>query len=334
MSRRPVIALAMMEGLRDAAFRPDQLDRLADLGHLVDREPLTEFTSDRAAEVLRTAEVLVGHWGCPTLTADVVAKAPALELFAYAAGTVKWQVVDATFERGLIITSAAAANARPVAEFTVGAIMLANKGAFLAAAAERGDLVRFDRARIGNLGKRIGLVGASFVGRQVIELLQAMSMDLQLGVADPYLSRAEADRLGVELMELDALCEWCDVLSLHAPLVDATRNLLGAPQLALLRDQATIINTARGALIEPEALLDHLQSGRLSAILDVTDPEPLPKDHPLRRLPNVVLTPHLAGAEGQELWRLADCAIDEVERFVTGMPPRYPVRREDLERIA
>jgi phosphoglycerate dehydrogenase-like enzyme len=185
---------------------------------------------------------------------------------------------------------------------------------------------------VSNLGKKVGLVGASLVGRHVIELLR--SYELDVAVADPYLDRTEADRLGVGLMELDELCAWCDVLSLHAPEIESTRGMIGAAQLARLHKGAFLINTARGRLVDHDALLVELESGRLAAILDVTEPEPLPADSPLRRLPNVLLTPHVAGATGTELWRLADLAVEEIERFAAGLPPLHPVVQADLDRIA
>jgi phosphoglycerate dehydrogenase-like enzyme len=328
------IALAMMEGMAGYALRPHHLEQLAGIGNLIDPEPLTELTGPRAAAVLGEADVLVGHWGCPTLTAEVLGLAPRLALFAYGAGTVKWQVTDAVWDRGIVVTSAAAANAVPVAEFTVAAILFANKGVPWLAARERDPSleVRLDPTRLGNLGRRIGLVGASHVGRHTIALLG--SYDLELAVADPYLDAAEAERLGVARMELDELCAWCDVLSLHAPDVPATRHMIGARQLAALRDGATLVNTARGALVDHDALLAELRTGRIFAVLDVTDPEPLPGDSPLRTLPNVLLTPHLAGATGDEVVRLTDLAVEEVRRFAAGEPPLHPVRREDLDRLA
>ena len=269
----------------------------------------------------------------PTLTADVLDRAPRLALFAYAAGTVKWQVVDAVWARDLVVTSAAAANAIPVAEYTVAMIVLANKGVPLFAARERDPAAVVPLSQpVSNLGKRVGLVGASLVGRHVIELLR--SYELEVAVADPYLDDADAERLGVARMELDDLCAWCDVLSLHAPEVDATRGMIGADQLARLHTGAFVINTARGRLIDHEALLAELASGRLAAVLDVTEPEPLPADSPFRVLPNVLLTPHVAGATGTELWRLADLAVEEVERYATGRPPLHPVVQADLDRIA
>lgn len=332
---RPAIVLAMLDGIVDHVFTAEQLDRLATCGRLLDRVPLASYDDDRADELLAEAEVLVGHWGTPTLTAEVLARAPRLRMLAYAAGTVKWQVTDAVWERDLLVTSAAAMNAVPVAEYTVAMILLANKGVLRFREHQRDATVPLPRdlGRIGNYAKSVGLVGASFVGRKVIELL--VPYDLAVLVYDPYLTEADAAALGVEKVDdLDELCAGVDVLSLHAPDVEATRGMIGAAQLARLRTGATLINTARPALIDQDALLAELRAGRIDAILDVTTPEPLPGDHPLLGLPNAFVTPHVAGAAGTELHRLADLAVEEVERFVRGEPPLHPVRRQDLDRIA
>lgn len=335
MTRRPTIALAMMDGLTGHAFGPDHLARLERIGTVLDPAPLTRLDDDRARAVLAETEVLLGHWGCPTLTADVLALAPRLECFAYAAGTVKWQVTDAVWERDLLVTSAAAANAVPVAEYTVAMILLANKGVLLVRELQRDPTLRLplDLGRVGNVGKTVGIIGASFVGRLVIELLRPF--DLRVRCYDPYLSDDEATRLGVhrddDLLEL---CRNVDVLSLHAPDIESTRNMLRAEHFAALRDGAVFVNTARPALVDQDALEAELVAGRISAVLDVATPDPLPADHRLLSLANVFVTPHVAGSMGTELARMADLAIDEIERFATGLPPLHPVRRADLDRIA
>ncbi len=331
----PRILLAMMSGLLDYAFTAAQLERLAASGELLHGgEPVGDLSSAEALASLAQADVIVGHWGCPTLTEEVLAAAPRLALFAYAAGTVKWQVTDAVWSRDIRVTSAAAANAVPVAEYTVASILFANKGVFSFAARERDpDVdVAIDPSRIGNLGRRVGLVGASHVGRLVIELLGPY--DLELAVADPFLSDADAVELGVTRMELDELCAWAELLSLHAPEVESTKGMIGAAQLAALSDGATLVNTARGGLVDETALIAELSTGRISAVLDVTVEEPTPADSPLRRMPNVFLTPHVAGAAGTEMVRLADLAVQEVERWARGEPALHPVNAADMDHIA
>jgi phosphoglycerate dehydrogenase-like enzyme len=185
---------------------------------------------------------------------------------------------------------------------------------------------------IGNRARTVGLVGASRVGRRVIELLRPF--ELRVVVADPFLDDAEAARLGVERRELDELLAEAHVVSLHAPALPATRHMIDRRRLALMRDGAVLINTARGALVDHDALTDVLRSGRIAAVLDVTEPEPLPPDSPLFSLPNVVLTPHIAGALGTEVTRLGDAAIDELSRYAAGLPFEHPLRAEDLDRVA
>jgi phosphoglycerate dehydrogenase-like enzyme len=130
------------------------------------------------------------------------------------------------------------------------------------------------------------------------------------------------------------LAAWCDILSIHAPALPETYHLVDDAVLTALGDGATLVNTARGALVDHDALVAHLQRGRLSAVLDVTEPEPLPDDHPLRTLPNVFLTPHVAGSMGSEVPVMTAMAIEEIARFARGEPLRDEVRAEDLERLA
>jgi phosphoglycerate dehydrogenase-like enzyme len=328
------IALAMMDGLGASAFDAAQLERLATIGELVDPRPLTSLDDDRASAVLADVDVLLGHWGCPTLTAAVLDLAPNLRLFAYAAGTVKWQVTDAVWTRNIRVTSAAAANAVPVAEYTVAMILLANKGALLFRERARAPKLRLPFPNpLGNVAKRVGIVGASFVGRLVIDLLRPYALDVV--VYDPFFSEAEARALGVDVeRDLTQLCATVDVLSVHAPDIPPTRGMIGAAQIAALRDGAVFINTARPALVDQDALTEHLTAGRISAILDVTDPEPIAPEHRLLALPNVFVTPHIAGSIGTELSRMADLAIDEIERFGRDEPLQYEVTAADLDRIA
>ena len=141
-------------------------------------------------------------------------------------------------------------------------------------------------------------------------------------------------RKGLErVLQIDKLRE-ADVVSLHAPLLASTRGMIDARRLSLMRDGATLVNTARGAIVEGAALERELVSGRMSAVLDTTDPEQLPADSPLYQLPNVFLTPHVAGALGAETERLVECGLDELERYVRGEPLQHGIAREDLERLA
>jgi phosphoglycerate dehydrogenase-like enzyme len=318
----------------------EALERIGEVALVLDAVPLGDWSEPRADALLARAEVILGHWGCAPLDASVVDRAPHLGLFVYAAGTIKNTIDPDVFDRNIRITSGAVANAEPVAEFTLATILFANKDVFWQRDVRRtprdGSLQQHRQPNpvpVGNYDKTIGIVGASLIGRRVIELL-AQFPALRVGLYDPFVSDAEATELGVTKMELDELCTAADVLSIHAPDLPSTRHMIAAPQLAALRTGATVINTARGALLDHDALLAEVETGRLSAVLDVTDPEPLPEDHLLWALPNVFITPHLAGSQGTELRRMIDHAVDEIDRWRRGLPARNAITGDMLDRLA
>ncbi|MBT2448913.1 hydroxyacid dehydrogenase [Streptomyces sp. ISL-43] len=311
---------------------------LARLGATARLDPallVTDFSAADPARV-RDAEVLLTGWGCPPLTERALELLPALRAVVHTAGSVKGLMTEAAWRRGLSVTSAAEANARPVAEFTVAAIVFANKRVLATARAYREARIQLNPLGlypgIGNYRRTVGIVGASRIGRRVIELLR--SYDAQVLVHDPYLEADEAKALGVEPVCLDELMVRGDVVSVHAPQTAETRHLLDAGRLALMRDGATLVNTARGSLVDTDALTAELVSGRLHAVLDVTHPEVLPSDSPLYDLPNVLLTPHIAGSLGNELGRLAACAAEELERYARGLPFAYAVHPASLAHSA
>lgn len=338
MQTRPALVIAHHPSLD--VFDDDAVAQLAAVADVVDPAPIGDWSDPRAGELLARAEVIVGHWGCPRIDVDVIDRAPQLGLIAYAAGTIKQTIAPAVFERDLRITSGAAANAEPVAEFTLATILYANKDVIWqrdVRRVPRDPALRTFRqlapVAVGNYDKTIGIVGASLIGRRVIELL-APFPHLAVALYDPFVGDDEAAALGVTPMDLDELCAVSDVLSIHAPELPSTRHMIAAPQLSLLRTGATVINTARGSLLDHDALLAEVATGRLNAVLDVTDPEPLPDDHPLWTLPNVFITPHLAGSLGTELRRMVDHVVDEIDRWRSGRPARNQITRDRLDRLA
>jgi len=326
----------MFRSVAESLFAESQRTRLSAIADVVDWSPIRHFDAEDAADLLARTDVLLTGWGVPLIDEAALDAAPNLKAIVHAAGTIKGFVTDACWERGVRVTSAAAANARPVAEFTLAAIIMANKAGFLAQQRYRQhrSLPPWTEPlpTLGNRGRRVGIVGASRVGRGVIELLRPF--ELEVVVADPLLGDEEATTLGVELLELDDLLASCDVVSLHAPLLPETVGLIDARRIALMRDGATFINTARGAIVDGDALEAELSTGRISAVIDTTDPEPLPASSLLYELANVFLTPHIAGSTGTELGRMADLAIDELERFAAGLSFQHEIKAEDVPWIA
>lgn len=312
-----------------ALVLPEEVrDRLATLVRLDPAPPGADLPT-----ALADAEILVSGWGCPRLTADVLAGAPHLRAVMHAAGTVKPIVSEALWERGIVVSSAADANAGPVASCTVALITLAARRTLTMAAGYADGWPDF-ADRTGADGLTVGIIGASRIGRRVIAELTRSDAGFRVLLSDPYVTDEEARRLGAERVELADLCRRSAVVSVHAPLLPKTTGLLDATMLALIPDGGALVNTARGAIVDTDALTAECASGRLEAYLDVTNPEPLPRDHPLLSLPNVLLTPHTAGAQGTEVRRLGQYAVAEVARWVAGEPLLGEVTREALPRLA
>jgi phosphoglycerate dehydrogenase-like enzyme len=313
-------------------------NRLHDLVAVAPDLVLDDFnaSAEAGAGFLADAEILVTGWGCPPITAAVLEAAPRLAAVVHTGGSVKAHVTEACWARGVVVSSAAAANALPVAEYTIAAIIMAAKGARAlekAYRARRGGIDTLSEyPGIGGYRRTVGVVGASRIGRRVIELLRPF--DFEVSLYDPLVDADEARRLGVRLVDLPDLLRGNDIVTLHAPSLPSTRHMIDRAGLASLRDGATLINTARGALVDQDALVRELVAGRLHAVIDVTDPEVPPADSPLYDLPNLVLTPHIAGALGNELHRLGACAVDEIDRYVAGLPFLHAVAAHELEHTA
>ncbi|WP_172384273.1 hydroxyacid dehydrogenase [Streptomyces sp. MNP-20] len=317
---RPRAALAMARDAAAAVLDDQALAALASVCDLTYPPLLDDFGTAAARAVLGRVEVLVTGWGCPPLDAAALAAAPGLRAVVHTAGSVRGHVTDACWERGVQVSSAAAANALPVAEYTVAMVLLTGKRVLERArahtAARRPDDPMRTPRTLGNHGRTVGILSASHVGRRVIELLRPY--DLRILLHDPYVDAAQAAALGVRGVGLRELFAQSDVVSVHTPLLPETRGLVGRDLIAALRRDAVLINTARGAVVDQDALTEAVTAGRIRAVLDVTDPDVLPPGHPLWECENALLTPHLAGSQGNEWRRLTDLAVSEVARWAAG----------------
>ncbi|MEV7111538.1 hydroxyacid dehydrogenase [Streptomyces anulatus] len=330
------IVVALPDDTRNHLFSEQSWKRLEQCGHVLVSPAGGALAHPAATRTLADADILVTGWGTTAHGRRLRELAPRLGTLVHTAGSVRTLVDDTDFARGLTVSSQAENNARPVAEYTLAMILLSGKSVFAAQHAYRthrgvptGPELPAGR---GLYGMRVGVVGASRIGRRVLELLRPF--DVEVLLHDPYTSTEEAARLGARSTSLDDLLTHCQVVSLHAPLLDATRGMITARHLRLLPDGATFINTARGALVDQDALITELATGRIHAVLDVTEPELPEHASSLWTLPNVVLTPHTAGSAGNEVRRLGDGAVREVERLAQGRPLAHSISREQFSRTA
>lgn len=336
---RPTVVLAMRPALRPMLFDAAAETRLAGLGQTDPELTVTDFADPRAAGALARAEVLITGWGCPVLDEPALARMPGLRAVLHSGGSVKHHMTEAAWARGLLVSSAVADNAVPVAEYTLAMVISAGKRLpemerVFRDGRDGRDWQYWSQAfgPVGNHRRVVGVVGLSRVGRRVVEMLRVL--DTTVLVHDPYVPDEEILELGAVPAGLDDLVAASDVVSLHAPSNAETRHQMDRRRLALMKDGATLINTARGALVDTAALAAELRTGRLYAVVDVTDPDPLPAGSELFDLPNLTLTPHIAGSIGGELRRLGDFVLAELLRLASGQDLLGLVRPETLSSIA
>ncbi|MBQ3054610.1 MAG: hydroxyacid dehydrogenase [Oscillospiraceae bacterium] len=285
-------------------------------------------------ERFASVEVLFSTWGMPCFTEEeIITCFPSLKALFYAAGSV--QVFARPFlNRGIRVFSAWAANAVPVAEYTVAQIVLANKGFFKTVRTQvRREAETLIQQFPGNYNGKIGIIGAGMVGKLVIQLLR--NYQLQVLVFDPFLTDEEAERLGVTKCSLKTLFEECCVVSNHLANNAETKGMLTHEHFSSMRPYATFINTGRGAQVVEADLIDVLkQRPDLTAILDVTDPEPPVSGSELYLLENCMLTPHIAGSIGNEVQRMGEYMMTEYRGFLENKVCNYEVTLEMLKTMA
>ncbi|WOO39412.1 hydroxyacid dehydrogenase [Rubellicoccus peritrichatus] len=314
-------------------YGDDELDAIASLVQIERRPVRLDDPAD--SELLAEAEVAFSGWGAPVLDEDLLRRMPKLKALFYGAGTVRYMITDAFWERGIRLTSAYVANARPVAEFTFAQIILALKKTW-----QQSLHIREAKAwgRQWDMpgayfGSRIGVVSLGAIGRMVCERLTAL--DVEVFAYDPFVSDEDMRKIGARKASLNKLCETCDVITLHAPQLDETIGMIREEHFKMMKPGATIINTARGAIIDHPAMIKVLQERTdIVALLDVTDPEPPEPGSLLYTLPNVVMTPHIAGSMGRECRRMARLAIDECRRYLKNESALHPITIDNFSRLA
>jgi len=292
---------------------------------------------DRLADAeLADARIVVTSWGVGPFDAAVLASLPKLELVAHTGATIKAFATDELFDRGILVTQAGAGMARPVAEVSLTfTLALLHRVPEMHNALRAGD-GWYDADAVGVqreiLGTPIAVIGASRTGRAYLELIRALGAEPLL--VDPTIDAEAAAELGAELLPLDEAVQRAQIVAVHAPTLPETHHLIGRRELALMRDGAGLVNTARSWLVDEGALIDELRQGRISAAIDVFDEEPFAADSPFRALPGVLVTPHRAAGTSQGRLRQGRIVVDEIEAFADGRVLAHAVDRDQLSSMA
>ncbi|MFH1086791.1 MAG: hydroxyacid dehydrogenase [Chloroflexota bacterium] len=298
-------------------------------------EPLAQIatlgdyaTAAETAAAARDVDAILARTG--KITREVIAAAPRLRIVArHGVGYDNVDVAACT-ERGIAVTITGDANSEAVSEHAMALILASARQLTKADRALRAGM--WDREAIHGIelaGKTLGLVGIGRTGSRVAR--HAAGFSMRVIAHDPYAPHATAQDLGVELVDLPTLLAQADYVSVHAPLTPETRHLIGAAQLRQMKPTAILVNTSRGGLVDEAALSEALSSGRIAAAaLDVFETEPLPAGHPLTRLDNVILSPHVAGTTEEALVRMAVGAAEAVRCALRGERPPFVVNPDAL----
>lgn len=315
-------------------YQPDTIHRIAPLFQETPGvfSP-NQLDSAEASSALENAEVIFSTWGAPKFDGVFLDRCPRLQAVFYGAGSVKGIVTPEFWQRDIVLCSAWRANAIPVAEFSLASIILSLKNVWAYHRLQKDKQWRLSLPMPGAFGSTVGLVSLGAIGRRVADMLR--SYHISVLAYDPFCSAEVAGKLGVHLVPLEDVFERADVVSLHIPWLPETEKIINRSLLSRMKPSATLINTARGAVIDEDDLAAVLaERPDLTALLDVTHPEPPPRDSPLWTLPNCLMTPHVAGTMPEEWGRLGEFMAEEFERFCRGESLEHRVLPDMLDRMA
>lgn len=332
VSSRPKALFILGAPFLDIVYGPEER---ADLEKLVEfvAPPQTADSVRDNLQLVSDVEFIFSTWGAPKLDEVFLAAAPKLRAFFYGAGSIRGFTTEAAWNRGIVISSAYAANSLPVAEYTLGAILLSLKGFWRLAGSSAGQGWDPLRPVAGSYKSTVGLVSCGAIARRVLKLLEPF--EVRRITFDPFLPDAQAEQIRVDKCALDDLFQSADVVSLHTPQLSETIGMITGSHFLQMKPYATFINTARGAVVRESEMIAALRERTdLTAVLDVTDPEPPAPTSPLLELPNVVRTPHIAGSMGNECRRMGRYMVEECQRYLSGEPLKWGITKEAAEKMA
>ena len=304
--------------VRDSFFSEEQRVRLERRGCVEWNANAEQYGEEELAEKLRGVDICISGWGNTPFHEKTLKYADKLKLIAHIGGSVRPMVGDAAFERGIRVCSGNRVFAESVAEGVLAYMLcsLRRIGEYEArmAAGEWPSLI----GTRGLLGRSVGLVGYGMIAEYLVKFLKPFGCRIM--VSSRHISAEELAEAGIEAAAAEEIFRTCDIVSLHSSLTARTKHSIGADLLNSMKDGALLVNTARGALIDEEALVLVLQERPVWAALDVFETEPLPMDSPLRECERVLLMPHAAGPTADRRYVVTSHVLDDIGRFLNGEP--------------
>lgn len=325
------ILLSVYEGIiKEKYFPPHIMKKLEAYGSVRQNMLDRPWTEDELAEEIKGMDVLITHWQSPQVTPKVLENADHLRFIGHCAGSVFNIVCPEVYEKGIKVSSANKIMAQAVAEGTLAYILasrlklvkymnITRSGGWKGGISEYGDMKTLR-------GAEVLLIGFGDIAKFLYDLLIPLNVNLK--VYDPFIKKEVINKYpDVDFIEdLDATIETMDIISIHASRNPGSNRLLGKDRIDLIKNEALLVNTARGSIVDESYLTEVLQSGRIYAALDVYEEEPLAKDSVLRNLPNVICMPHVSGSS--VVLGYAEAMIREIGNIVNGLPLEYDISAE------
>ena len=327
------ILVAMADNITRKRFiAPEYAAMLGKMGEVEWNGLDRQWTSAELAQHLPGVEVCITGWGCPEFTEEALKNADRLRLIVHTGGSVAGYAGEAVYDRGIKVISGNEMYARSVAESVIAYALYALR-----------DLGKFSRQMLaegwrnddfyneGLLDRSVGLIGFGAVARHTARLLQAFGCEVWIDAN--HVTPEEAASYGAKKATTDEIMRYCKVISLHMAKTPETYHYIDARRLSLIPDGAVFINTARGAIVDEEALAKELKTGRFKAVLDVYEKEPLPMESPLRSMENVLLIPHMGGPTADRYPYIIGALIGQIENMLAGGESPYEITRETMRRM-
>lgn len=287
------------------------------LGEVVYNPYARNYTKEELGKALEGIDIVFTGWGVYRFDEEVLSHANQLKLIAHVGGTVAPLQSDALAKSGILLLSGNRLYAKSVAEGTICYMLVALRKLIddVNETREQGWCKNI-RYTSGLWKKSIGLIGFGMIAQNVAKLLQPF--DAKIKIYSSYLTAEEAAKYNAEVCSKEEIFETCDIVSIHSGLTDKTYHSIDKKYLRIMKDGALLVNTARGAIINEEDLIEELKKERIGAILDVYEIEPLPMESRLRELSNVILVPHKGGPtiDVRELVTLD--LVEDLKRFING----------------
>jgi len=300
-------------------FNQEIIDSLEQLAEVIWNESTTEqFTKQQLRTLIKDVDFIITGWGTPILDEEILQNANKLKMVAHTGGSVKPYVTDAVYERGITVVSGNNIFAESVAESVIAYALASLRDIPKYSSDLKQGIWPSGYYNKGLLNKRIGIVGYGMIAKYTVEMLKPFHAEIL--VYSKHISQEELDKHQMKKADLEEIFSTCDIVSLHSASTPANYHMINESLLMSMQEGALLLNTARGAIIDEEALVRVMRTKNIYAVLDVFEVEPLPAKHPLTTLENAILMPHMGGPTVDRRFIVTRQIINEIKRFLSGEP--------------